>query len=100
MLSPLAVSPDQQRNGIGGQLVDAAVAGAERLGEPLVVLEGSPQYYGRLGFEPASRYGITLPIPDWAPPAAAQVKVLDRYDPADPSMRGTVVYPAAFDALD
>jgi putative acetyltransferase len=48
-LSPLAVVPALQGRGIGSALVPAALAEAERLGEPLVVLEGSPRYYPRFG---------------------------------------------------
>jgi putative acetyltransferase len=66
----------------------------------MVVLEGSPAYYGRLGFEHSMRYGIVIPLPEWAPPEAAQVMRLSAFDPADPSLRGTVVYPAAFDGLE
>jgi putative acetyltransferase len=58
-----------------------------------VVLEGSPTYYGRLGFEPAASHGLTLPIPAWAPPGAAQVM---RFRNDDPAISGTVSYPAAF----
>ena len=97
MLSPLAVHPDHQRGGIGAALVGAVTALADERGEALVVLEGSPTYYGRLGFEPAAGHGITLPIPSWAPPEAAQVMRLGN---DDPTIRGTVVYPPAFGALD
>jgi len=100
MLSPLAVAPDHQRLGIGGDLVRAAVAGAERAGEPLVVLEGNPAYYSRFGFEHSVAHGVTLPLPDWAPSEAGQVVRLEGYDEHDPTMRGEVVYPVAFDGLD
>lgn len=100
MLSPLAVHPEHQRTGIGSALVRASLAVAEALGEPLVVLEGSPDYYGRLGFEHAARYGIEIPLPEWAPPEAAQVARLAGFDASDATMRGTVIYPAAFDGLD
>ncbi len=95
-LSPLAVAPDYQRRGIGGALVRSAVAGADERGEPLVVLEGSPAYYGRFGFEHSVGRGITIHLPSWAPPEAAQVIVLEAYDP---SIGGHVVYPPAFDAV-
>lgn len=95
-LSPLAVAPTRQRQGIGSALVSAVTAAAEERDEPLVVLEGSPDYYGRLGFEPAASYGITIDLPSWAPPEAAQVKRLRSYDPA---LQGHVVYPPAFDAV-
>ncbi len=96
MLSPLAVDPTHQGNGVGGLLVTTATALADAHGEPLVVLEGDPRYYSRFGFLPASSHGIELPLPDWAPEAAAQVKPLTN---DDPSLRGTVVYPASFDVL-
>jgi len=92
-LSPLAVAPDAQRQGIGSALVEAVVDVVDRLGEPLVVLEGSPAYYRRLGFEPSVRHGIEIDLPEWAPPEAAQVRRLRAYDPG---LRGRVVYPAAF----
>jgi putative acetyltransferase len=94
-LSPLAVAPDMQGRGIGSALVPAACALADARGEPLVVLEGSPAYYGRFGFEPSADYRIQLPIPDWAPPEASQLLPRRNFDS---SLRGNVVYPAAFDA--
>lgn len=97
MLSPLAVAPDRQRQGIGDRLVRTAVAAADGRGEPLVVVEGDPSYYGRFGFEPASRHGVVLPLPDWAPDEAGQVLRLARYDP---DLIGSVVYPAAFDGVE
>jgi putative acetyltransferase len=93
-LSPLAVRPDRQRRGIGAALVQAALQRADALGEPLVVLEGNPAYYGRFGFEHSVRHGIEIDLPSWAPPEAAQVRRLSQDDPA---IRGRVVYPAAFD---
>ncbi|HVJ97254.1 MAG TPA: N-acetyltransferase [Acidimicrobiia bacterium] len=93
-LSPLAVDPDAQRRGIGGALVRALTATVEAEREPLIVLEGSPGYYSRFGFEFAVPLGITITLPDWAPPEAAQVLRLKEYDPA---VRGHVVFPPAFD---
>ena len=97
MLAPLAVDPSQQGRGVGTALVRAACDGTDERGEPFVVLEGDPRYYSRFGFGPAAEHGITLPLPDWAPPAAAQVLRLSH---DDPSLRGTVIYPGSFDVLD
>src|SRR5262245_47245498 len=44
-LTPMAVRPDRQRQGIGAALVRAAIAAAEERGEPLVLVEGVPAYY-------------------------------------------------------
>jgi predicted N-acetyltransferase YhbS len=67
---------------IGSALVRAALAAADREGEPLVVLEGRPRYFGRLGFMFATAHGIVIDLPDWAPGDAAQVYRLSRYDSA------------------
>jgi putative acetyltransferase len=91
-LTPLTVVPEYQRRGIGSALVRAALHAAERRGEQLVVLEGSPRYYGRLGFCFAGDHGITVDLPDWAPREAAQVFLLPAHDPA---LRGHVEYPPA-----
>ena len=96
MLSPLAVTPALHGNGIGSALVRAAAAGTDARGEPVLILEGSPAYYGRFGFEHALPHGIQINVPSWAPPEAAQVLRLSAYEP---SVRGLVVYPPAFDAV-
>lgn len=95
-LSPLAVAPDVHRQGIGSALVRAVCALADARGEPVVILEGSPAYYGRFGFEPAPAHGIHIKLPSWAPPEAAQVLRLKNYDQ---SIRGQVVYPPAFNGV-
>jgi putative acetyltransferase len=94
MLSPLAVAPDLHGQGVGSALVRESTALADARGEPVVILEGSPVYYGRFGFEHSVAHGIHIHLPSWAPPEAAQVLRLKNYDP---SIRGHVVYPPAFD---
>ena len=59
-----------------------------------IVLQGSPTYYCRFGFEWSVPLGITMELPDWAPREAAQVRRLAAYDP---TIRGEVVLPPAFD---
>lgn len=49
-LAPLAVHPKAQRLGIGGALIDEAMA---LTGETPIVVMGDPAYYGRFGFRPA-----------------------------------------------
>lgn len=91
-LTPLAVAPEQQRQGIGSALVRTAVAAADARGDQVVVLEGSPRFYGRLGFSYAPDHGIALDLPDWAPREAAQVYLLRSWDA---TIRGRVEYPPA-----
>ena len=88
MLSPLAVLPGSQRRGIGGALVRAAIAAADARGEAMVVLEGSPHYYRRFGFEPADRYGITIHLPEWAPPEGGASRTAHGVRPRRPHAAG------------
>jgi putative acetyltransferase len=96
MLSPLAVTPDRQKDGIGGALVREACRLADAAGQPIVILEGSPLYYPRFGFVDARTLGITIHLPDWAPKEAGQAMKLSSYDPA---YVGEVVYPPPFEGL-
>jgi putative acetyltransferase len=96
VLSPLAVLPVRQGQGIGGALVRHALAAAEARGEPAVFLEGSPAYYPRFGFAPGGGLGFRRPslrIPE----PAFQVVTTSAYRPW---MTGTLVYPEPFWRLD
>ena len=95
-LSPLAVAPAHQGRRIGTALVTTVAAAAGERGVPFVVLEGDPRYYSRFGFESSMSYGITMNLPSWAPPEAAQVLLLNG---EAPSVRGHVVHPPAFAAF-
>jgi putative acetyltransferase len=91
-LTPVAVRPDRQRQGVGTAVVWAAVEAADERGEPLVLVEGVPAYYPRFGFVSATELGLERPderIPDQAWLALP----LSTYDPA---LRGRVVYPPFF----
>jgi putative acetyltransferase len=90
-LGPIAVAPHLQRHGIGSALMRHAIEAAELSGEPLIVLEGSPDYYPRFGFRHAQTLGITHSLPSWAPDEASMVRPLSNYRP---EIRGHVVYPA------
>ncbi len=96
-LAPLAVWPERQRSGVGTTLLHAVCAVLDERGEPFVVLQGNPLYYGRVGFEPCAPLGISMDLPGWAPQEAAQLRRLTNYDP---TIVGRVVYPSAFDNLD
>jgi putative acetyltransferase len=58
-IAPLSVVPERQRQGVGTALMSALLARVEADGWPVAVLLGDPGYYGRFGFQPSARYGIT-----------------------------------------
>jgi predicted N-acetyltransferase YhbS len=64
-LGPLGVLPPAQNQGVGTVLVHALLAVAEACDEPVAVLLGSPAYYRRFGFRPATDLGIAAPDPRW-----------------------------------
>ncbi len=60
-LGPIDVLPAMQRQGIGGQLIQAVAQQARALGFRAILLYGDPKYYGKKGFIPAATYGICTP---------------------------------------
>jgi putative acetyltransferase len=92
VLSPIAVRPDVQNEGIGSLLITESLAALRTRREPLVFLEGHPRYYRRFGFRPGVSLGFTAPSVR-IPPAAFLVYPLPSYEP---SMTGALVYPDAF----
>ncbi|WP_091053201.1 GNAT family N-acetyltransferase [Nocardioides sp. YR527] len=93
-LGPVSVSPARQRDGVGSALMHAVLGAADAMGEPVVVLLGSPDYYGRFGFVPASSLGIEAPEPAWGD--YFQARPLAAYEPG---LRGSFRYAAPFDRL-
>ena len=62
-LGPLSVTPEFQRQGIGGQLLQRTLEVATRRPDltgsaPMIVLWGHSDYYPRFGFRPARELGL------------------------------------------
>lgn len=91
-LSPLGVLPAHQRRGHGSELVRASLDAVRAAGEPLLLVEGAPAYYGRFGFIRADELGL-LPPPEALYDWAFQVAVLD---PEAVLPQGRVVYSEPF----
>lgn len=91
-LAPVAVHPDEQNKGLGGQLIKEAHRIAKELGFNSVILLGHATYYPRFGYKKASQFGIKLPfdVPDeYAMAIELNLNALEE-------VSGTVVYPKEF----
>lgn len=64
-LGPIGVTPRLQRHGIGSALMRETIDRANAAGERGIVLLGSPDYYSRFGFVPASTFGVQAPDTEW-----------------------------------
>lgn len=92
VLSPVAVSPARQGQGIGSALIREGLDRVAERSFPVVFLEGDPGYYGRFGFRAGRELGFRRPslrIPD----AGFQALPLPSYEPW---MTGTLVYSHVF----
>jgi putative acetyltransferase len=91
-LGPIAVRPEWQRQGIGGELIRAGLGRAEALGYRAVILVGHPAYYPRFGFTSARACGLEAPFP-----VPEEVFMALPLRPGGlKGIHGTVVYPPAF----
>ncbi|SDN37885.1 GNAT family N-acetyltransferase [Bacillus sp. OK048] len=61
-LAPVSVVPEQQKKGIGRQLIYSALKKAKEIGFHSVIVLGHKDYYPRFGFKPASLWGIKAPF--------------------------------------
>lgn len=57
-LAPVAVRPDMQSRRIGSKLIYHGLRLCSQLSYDYCVVLGSPEYYGRFGFEKASTFGM------------------------------------------
>jgi putative acetyltransferase len=92
-LAPMAVHPEFQSRGIGSTLVRRGLEIARDLGHKAVVVVGHPDYYPRFGFTPARARGLEAPFP--VPDEAFMILELEPH--GLDGLRGTLVYPPAFD---
>ena len=89
-LAPLAVLPEFQRRGIGGNLIRHGLGVLRGLGEKIVIVLGHPDYYPRFGFSSEKARALENPFPPEA------YMALELTPGALHGIRGKVKYPAAF----
>jgi putative acetyltransferase len=94
-LAPMAVRPQHQRSGVGGQLIRAGLDECRRRGYSAVVVLGHPEYYPRFGFVPAHTFGLSCEFP--SPPEAFMAIELDAGALA--GITGMVRYRSEFSAV-
>ena len=63
LLAPLAVLPEAQSEGVGGQLIKYGLMLLKNSRVELVFVLGHPDYYPRYGFKPAGELGYEAPYP-------------------------------------
>ena len=61
-LAPLGILPKYQRQGIGRKLIEKGHQIAKKLGYHYSIVLGSQNYYSKVGYVPASQYGIKAPF--------------------------------------
>jgi putative acetyltransferase len=89
-LAPIAVLPDQQRQGIGGELIKHGLDWLRREGEQVVIVLGHPEYYSRFGFSVDKASPLASPFPPGA------FMALELSPGALDGIHGKVRYPQAF----
>jgi putative acetyltransferase len=97
MLSPLGVLPVEQSRAVGSALIGAALDLADQRPEPLMIVQGHPDYYPRFGFVRGRTIGI---VPPEHLGAIDRAWMARRRPGSDSALAGRVVYPPAFLALD
>ncbi len=94
-LAPIAVSPELQKKGIGGQLIRTGLETAKKLGFTSVIVLGHENYYPKFGFEPAEKWNIKVPFD--VPTTAFMAIELEQ--DALKNTTGTVIYPKEFETV-
>ena len=93
-LGPIGVLPSHQGRGVGRALMHATIGAADALGELLIGLLGSPDYYRRFGFVASDTVGVSAPEPAWG--AHFQVRTLTLHHT---DIRGRFTYARPFDEM-
>lgn len=94
-IGPMAVLPEHQRQGVGTQLMQAALRFAEEDGIDVLFVLGHPRFYQRFAFTAASAFGISCeyPVPE-------EVFMLRELSPGClQGSSGQVAYQEAFNKL-
>jgi putative acetyltransferase len=89
-LAPIAVLPEQQGQGIGGDMIKHGLDWLRREGEQVVIVLGHAEYYSRFGFSTDKAFSLASPFPPEA------FMALELSPGALDGIHGKVRYPEAF----
>lgn len=94
-LAPMAVRPEFQKKGIGGQLIKHGLDKAKELHYKSVIVLGHEDYYPRFGFVPADKWNIKSPydVP------ASVFMALELVPNGLKGVSGLVKYPKEFETV-
>lgn len=93
-LAPVAVLSSHQRKAIGSRLIEAGLDACRESGADYIVVLGDPAYYGRFGFVPANRFGLTCEYTD-----GDAFQVIELRDGALNNVTGLIRYADEFNAM-
>ncbi|MBD1391035.1 N-acetyltransferase [Neiella sp. HB171785] len=96
-LGPVGVLPSYQGNGLGLQIIEAALASDAITQTPWQVLVGEPSLYGRFGFGAASQYGLKCEFQ--VPPEYFLLRVTPGIEPPVFEQGETLHYHKAFHSV-
>ena len=91
ILYPVSVAFSMKGHGTGGAMILAGQRIARKLGYKYIVVLGSNTYFPRLGYRPASDFGIEPP-----PGVAPEYYQAIQLDKQAPKLAGPVIYPEPF----
>jgi putative acetyltransferase len=91
-LAPVAILPEEQRGGLGTDLIKDTLERVKEEGHNMVLVVGDPKFYGRFGFVPAVAKGISndIGVPD------PYFMVLELVEGALEGVTGELRYPQPF----
>jgi putative acetyltransferase len=94
-LAPMAIRPDIQKKGIGGQLIKAGLNKAKELNFKSVIVLGHKHYYPKFGFVPTNKWNIKSPF-DVPMEAFMGIELIEG---GLKNVSGIVKYPKEFDTV-
>ena len=91
-LGPMAVHPEYQGRGIGGDLIRAGLVACKSAGKAAVIVLGHPEYYPRFGFSAELARRISSPYSEHGPAWMA----IELMPGVLSGVTGSVTYPEAW----